>query len=456
MTDSSADPKRIQAYRDAIAADLPNTKAQLAALCALPSISAQRKALPETAAAVRRLLEAEGFKTEEYAVGVAPVIVAEAGSGPKTVLFYNHYDVQPPEPLDLWKSDPFQLTERDGSWFARGVVDDKGHLISRLASLRAVRAVNGSVPHRILFAIEGEEEIGSPSITGFVQSHAERLKADACIWEFGTLDVNERPLIYGGMKGVVCMDLLCRTVDRDMHSMYGAVVPNAATRLAQALTSMMDAEGRVIIEGFRDGIRALTPEDEKALDALDDDSVAMRQEHGITRMLGGVTGRDYMRRLIFEPVLNVNGFTSGYDGEGSKTVLPATAKAKLDIRLVPDQNPRRIVGLFEAHLKRHGFPDIEVIEIETSGYPARTDLSDPFVQRCVNMARAAYGREPAVWPIVPGSGPMHAFIDSLKVPVSSFGVGWEGSRVHSPNENIRIQDFLDGVLHGALVLEGGW
>ena len=450
------DPDTLKRYREAVLADFPRSREQLARLVAIPSISAQKRALPEAAAEVRRLLEEEGFKTEEYTAGSAPVVVAEMGDGPRTVLFYNHYDVQPPEPLDLWQSDPFVLTERDGAMYARGAIDDKGHLISRLAALRAVKAVRGIIPHRILFVVEGEEEIGSPSIGNFVRDHAARLKCDACIWEFGTVDIHDRPLIYGGMKGVVCLDLVARTVDRDLHSMYGAVVPNAATRLSQALTSMMDAECTVTIDGFRDGIRALTPEDNAALDALDDDSIPMRKNHEIQRMLGGLTGREYMKRLIFEPVLNVNGISSGYSGEGSKTVLPAEARAKLDIRLVPDQDPARIAPLMRAHLEKHGFHDVEVQVIEDGGTPARTDLSHPFVRRCIEMARAAYGKEPSVWPIVPGSGPMSSFIEYLKVPVSTFGIGWEGGRVHSPNENFRIQDYLDGVLHGALVMDGGW
>ena len=234
------------------------------------------------------------------------------------------------------------------------------------------------------------------------------------------------------------------------------MVPNAATRLAQAVASMVDYEGHITIGGFHDAVRPPEPEDETALAELPDDSAALKKIYGVRRLLDDVQGPDFQRRLLFRPALNVNGFHSGYGGPGSKTVLPGEALAKLDFRLVPDQDPDDVAKLVRSHLDLNGFEDVQ-IEIESGAEgPARSDMKHPFVRHVAEMARAAYGKEPVLMPLVPGSGPMHSFTQLLKVPVAVFGVGYEECRAHSPNENIRIADFEPGVLHGALVIESDW
>jgi acetylornithine deacetylase/succinyl-diaminopimelate desuccinylase-like protein len=419
----------------------------LEALVAVQSVSAQGRGLTEAAAAVTRLLEAEGFSVRS-SPGVAggPILVAEAGDGPRTLLIYNHYDVQPETPLELWDSPPFELTERDGRWYGRGVSDDKGEFCVRLGAVRALRARHGGrLPLKVKWLIEGEEEVGSPSLEAFVTANAAGLAADGCLWEFGSVDPEGRPILLAGLKGIVSVELRCRVAASDLHSANGANVENPLWRLAKAVASLRDGTGRCLIPGFLDDVRAPSARDLEALASIPDESGAFFEAHGVTRPFADATGRRYYERLMFEPVVNVNGFHGGYGDPGSKTVLPAEGFVKLDFRLVPDQDPARVVRLLRAHLDAQGLSDVEVLELETHEHPARSDLDHPFMRLAVDAARDVYGTEPVVHPSSGGSGPMHPFIHAVGVPVVAAGISNHASRVHAPNENVRAEDFARGV-----------
>lgn len=422
--------------------------ADLKHLVALQSVSAQGRMLPETAAAVTALLEAEGFAVRSYPGQVAPVLVAEAGppegDAPFTLLIYNHYDVQPEDPLALWHTPPFELTERDGRLYGRGASDDKGEFISRLAGLRALREQHGGqLPLCVKWLLEGEEEVGSPSLDAFLAGHAAELKADGVWWEFGSVTPEGRPVLYAGLKGIVCLELRCRVADSDLHSSNGAVVDNPLYRLARAVASLRDEVGRVTIPGFHDDIRASSAADLDAIARLPGQGEALYSTYGVTRPLG--TPPEYHHRLNLMPVVNVNGIHGGYGGEGSKTVLPAEGFVKLDFRLVPDQDPDRVVKLLRAHLDAQGFTDVEIVELESHQHPARSDLSSPFVRSAVRVAQDVYGQEPILNPSSGGSGPMYPFMRSVGAPVIAMGIGNVGGRVHAPNENILRRDFENGV-----------
>ncbi|WP_104991754.1 M20/M25/M40 family metallo-hydrolase [Deinococcus sp. NW-56] len=426
--------------------------ADLRDLVALESVSAQGRMLPETAAFLTRLLEAEGFTVREYPGEVAPILVAEGGEGPATLLIYNHYDVQPEDPLELWDTPPFTLTERDGRLYGRGASDDKGEFASRLAAVRAVRERHGGrLPLRVRWLIEGEEEVGSPSLERFVEEHVGELRADACWWEFGSIDPEGRPVMYLGLKGVMCVELRCRVADSDLHSSLGAVVDNPLYRLARAVASLRDEAGRVTIPGFHDDVREPSPADREAVARIPGDGGSVRDTYGVTRPLA--TGPAYHERLNLRPVLNVNGWGGGYQGEGSKTVLPAAGFVKLDFRLVPDQDPARVLALLRAHLDAQGLSDVEVVELEAHQKPARADADHPFVRACVEAAREAHGTDPIVNPSSGGSGPMHPFGAFLGVPCVALGIGNVGGRVHAPNENILREHFEKGVAFGVALLE---
>ncbi|MFC4640065.1 M20/M25/M40 family metallo-hydrolase [Deinococcus hohokamensis] len=438
-----------------LSAHIERGLSDLRALVALPSVSAQGRCLPETAAFVRDLLEAEGFTVRTVPGDVAPVLIAEAGpeDAPATLLIYNHYDVQPEDPLALWHTPPFELTERDGRLYGRGASDDKGEFASRLAAVRAVRErAGGQLPVRVRWLIEGEEEVGSPSLERVVREQAEHLTADGCWWEFGSVSEDGRPVAFLGLKGVMCLELRAKVAQSDLHSSLGAVVDNPLYRLARAVASLRDEDGRLTIAGSLDHLSPASAADEAAIAALPGQGESTYETYGVTRPLG--EGRDYHRRLNLMPVVNINGWGGGYQGEGSKTVLPAEGFVKLDFRLVPGQSPEQILALLRAHLDAQGLTDVEIVELEAHQHPARADAGHPFVRACLESAEAAYGRAPIVNPSSGGSGPMHPFMDALGgLPCVALGIGNVGGRVHAPNENIRRADFERGVAFGVTLLE---
>jgi acetylornithine deacetylase/succinyl-diaminopimelate desuccinylase-like protein len=448
MADFSAIDKYIDTH-------LEDSIAELARLCAQPSVSAQGLGITECAELVASLLRRRGFTVEIIGTNGNPVVYAEAeGASDKTLLFYNHYDVQPPEPLELWDSPPWQLTRRDGKLYARGVGDDKGHIECRLSALDAVKAVTGSYPCRIKFVIEGEEETSSVNLESFVVNHAEKLKADACVWEFGGVSHEGKPEQYLGLRGICYVELSVQTASQDAHSgLGGSIFANAAWRLVWALNTLKDQSEHIRIPGFYEGIKPPSARDMELLAALPDDSEDIKRRYGLKGFLKGLLGGVELRReAVFVPTCTICGLTSGYQGPGSKTVLPARASAKVDFRLVPGQDPLDILAKLRKHLDAEGFSDVEVNYLGGER-PGRTDPDDPFVKLTIEAAREAYGADVVIVPMVGGSGPNHVFLDTLKVPIVSAGVGYPGGQAHAPNENIVIDNFLTGTKHTARIIE---
>ena len=428
--------------------------AELAVLCAQPSISANGGSMESCTRLVAEMLRKRGLVAEILPTSSQPVVYGEASGGsPKTLLFYNHYDVQPPEPLELWDSPPFQLTERDGILFARGVSDDKGHLVCRLAALDALRAVTGGFPVGVKFLIEGEEESGSASLAPFIATHRDKLAADACVWEFGGVDADGVPLLHAGMRGICYVELHARTASLDAHSgIGGSIFPNAAWRLVWALNTLKSPDERICIPGFYDDVLPATARDLELLAAVPDQSADYLERYGLEGFLSGRTGGVELKRAeVFEPTCTICGLTSGYQGPGTKTVLPAEATAKVDFRLVPDQKPADILAKLREHLDREGFDDIEIADLGSEP-PGRTDPDHPFLRLVVDAARGIYEEEMLVVPMTGGSGPNHAFIEYLGVPIATPGISHPGARVHAPNENIRLDLFEKGIRHTARIM----
>lgn len=431
---------------------------QLGRLCGQPSVSTQNWGITECADLVATMLEEQGYTAEIMPSGGHPVVYGEgngrsAHGGDKTLLFYLHYDVQPPEPLELWDSPPFELTRRGDQFFARGVSDDKGHVITRLAALDAVRRALGELPCNVKFVIEGEEEIGSPHMPAFVVDHQEKLAADACIWEFGSVDAAGAPTQSLGMRGICYVELSVETAVMDAHSgLGGSIFPNAAWRLVWALNTLKDQSERILIPGFYDSVVGPSARDLELLGRLPDHSAQMQEFYGLTGFVKGLTGGlALQQQAVFEPTCTICGITTGYQGPGLKTVLPAKASAKVDFRLVPDQSPEEIVGKLRAHLDAQGFGDVQVT-YHGGGRPAKVDPDDPFVQIANETAVQVYGRDPVIEPLIGGSGPNYPFIHVLGLPVVSAGIGYPGGRVHAPNENIRLQDLINGIRHTAYIV----
>ena len=429
--------------------------ADLSRLCSQPSVAAQNWGMDECARLVGEMLKSRGFDVQILATGGAPVVFGERkGKSDRTLLFYNHYDVQPPEPLDLWDSPPFEPTLRDGKLYARGVSDDKGHITSRLHAIDAFLDRDGELPCNVKFIIEGEEETSSVHLHDFVRNHKELLAADACIWEFGGVDHREVPMQYLGMRGICYIELSVKTANIDAHSgLGGSIFPNAAWRLVWALNSLKGPDERIRIPGHYDEVVPPSPRDLEFIAALPDVADEYKSRYGVDHFLNGLTGGPELRTAeYFQPTCTICGLSSGYEGPGSKTVLPARAMAKVDFRLVPDQRPEKVLERLRKHLDDEGFSDVEINYLGGEP-PARTDPDDPFVRLVVETAEPVYGQPMQIVPMTGGSGPNYPFIHDLKLPVATAGVGYPGSQAHAPNENMRIDLYLKGAKHIARVLE---
>lgn len=447
-----ADMEKIDAYLNQ---HMDESIAELSRLCAQPSVAAQNWGLVECAELVGDMLSSRGFDIDVMPSGGAPVVYGERdGQGDKTLLFYNHYDVQPPEPLELWESPPFEPEVRDGKLFARGVSDDKGHLVSRLFAIDALLADTGDLPCNIKFIIEGEEEVSSLHLHDFVEKNQDRLAADACIWEFGGVDHRDVPIQYLGLRGICYVELSVKTADIDAHSgLGGSIFPNAAWRLVWALNTLKGPDERIRLPGHYDKVVPPSDRDIQLFDELPEIADEYVKLYGVDHFLKGLSGGVELRLAeVFEPTCTICGLNSGYQGAGSKTVLPAQASAKVDFRLVPNQHPQEVLESLRKHLDAQGFADVE-IKFLGGEPPARTDPDDPFVDLVVETAEPVYGHAMQKVPMIGGSGPNYPFIHLLDLPVATAGVGYPGTQAHAPNENLRLDLYLKGARHIARILE---
>lgn len=446
------DYTQIKEYLDT---NLDRSLDELARLCAQPSIAAQNLGMQECAELVAEMLKARDFEVEIMATDGAPVVYAERkGKNDKTLMFYNHYDVQPPEPLEEWESPPFEPTIRDGKMYARGVADDKGHIVSRLHAIDAILEQDGELPCNIKFVIEGEEETSSVHLHEFIEVNQARLAADACVWEFGGVDHREVPVQYLGLRGICYVELSVRTASIDAHSgLGGSIFPNAAWRLIWALRSIKGTDELIRIPGHYDDVVPPSARDLELLAALPEVSEEYKERYGVDSFLKGLTGGiELHREEVFVPTCTICGFSSGYEGEGSKTVLPAYAMAKVDFRLVPNQKPEDVLINLRKFLDDGGFEDIEITYL--GGEPAaRTDPDHPFVKLVVESAEPVYGMPMQIAPMIGGSGPNYPFVHILGLPVVTAGVGYPGSQAHAPNENMRIDLYLKGAEHIARIIK---
>ncbi|MBI5303169.1 MAG: M20/M25/M40 family metallo-hydrolase [Chloroflexi bacterium] len=418
---------------------------ELQDLCRQPSVAAQNWGMRETADKVLARLQKLGANARLIPIeGGAPVVYGEIGSGARTLMIYNHYDVQPPEPLELWESGPWDAAIRDGKLFARGVSDNKGNLMCRIQAVEAYLAAFGALPLKIKFVYEGEEEIGSIHLPQFARAHRDLLQdADGCLWEAGYKDVNDRPLLSCGVKGIIYVELHARGAKRDLHSASAAIVPNPAWRLTWALATLKDADDNILIDDYQTHVRPPTDAEMDALKAIPYDEDKVKADLGIPAFINGLTGIALLKKYLYEPTCTICGLYSGYIGEGSKTVLPNHAFAKIDFRLVPNLTPDLVLDLLKKHLARRGFDDIEVILTETGEEVARSPLDSALVRAAVAAAKAVYPTAPILYPTMAGSGPMYPLCQALGIPAVSAGCGWHDSRNHAPNENIRLADYFE-------------
>lgn len=418
-----------------------------------PSISAQDIGIREVAALLVDKLSDLGMAAEAIPTAGHPMVLGRRSDVPggPTILLYGHYDVQPADPLDAWDSPPFEPALRNGRVYARGAGDNKGQHFAQLLAIEAHLDVHGKLPCNVIVLLEGEEEIGSPRIADFVRDHTDLLKADLVVTADGPLHPSGRSIVEFGVRGMAGFDLVVRTGRTDAHSgNHGGTMPNAIWTLVHLLATMKTPDGRITIDGLHDPIIPPTNAERAAADALPVDIAGYMDEMGLAR-LDAPADRPFHDRLMFHPTLTINGLHGGYDGPGSKTVLPCAAMAKCDIRLVPDMTPDQVLSCVRAHVARYA-PDVEVIP-RGGMLPSRTPIESPFTAVIVDAIRTARDEDPFIYPSAGGSLPDYVFTKILGVPAFVVPYANADEANHAPNENIEVELFYSGIRTGAALLD---
>jgi len=417
---------------------------RLQAMCRMPSVAARGTGMRAMAETVAQMMQRAGAGTRSFTMGSGyPVVYGECGAGSR-YLVYGHYDVAPVGHLTDWSYGPFASTVVDGKLYARGASNSKGDLVARLAAIEAYQKSFGKLPVCLCFVIEGEDGLGSPSLRRFVDEHSEMLTAEGCIWDEGYKDPTERPVISLGFKGFI--ELHVHGARTDLHSKWGAIVPNPAWRLVQALSTITSPKGVITIDGFSSHLAPISPEDAEALKTVELDEAGLKREFKIGHWLRGLKGHALAKEHIFGATCNICGIQTGHTGAGPKTVLPSSAMARLDFRLVPDLTSEVVLGLLREHLDVRGFQDVEIVELASSPY-AKSPIASGVARAAIETAEEIYQVPPVVYPMDPSSGPVGAVCGAglEPTPVVSFGTSYAASNPHGPDENIRLDDFLQSV-----------
>ena len=427
---------------------------------AIPSISA----LPQHSDDVRRC--ADWTAEELKRVGLQnvriidtqghPVVYGDwlGAPGAPTILFYGHYDVQPVDPVDQWTSPPFEATVRDGEIYARGSADDKGQVFMHIKAVEAHLKQHGKLPLNMKFFIEGEEEVGSVHLDEFVRVHKQELAADVVVISDSPMFDRGIPSICYGLRGLTYFQIDLRGTKTDLHSgSFGGAVANPAMVLAQVLAQMKDRSGRIRIPGFYDDVRELSEAERAEWKRLPFNETRYRKELGAPKLFGE-TGYSTLERVWARPTFEVNGLLSGFTGDGAKTVLPATAMAKVSMRLVPDQDPTKIGDLFEAYLRKVAPKTVELkITRMHGGKPWMTEFDNKFVRAAGRAIERGFGKAP-VFNREGGSIPVvSTFQEELGVPSVLFGVGLPDENAHAPDERLDLGNFHNGIIASAYLYQ---
>jgi acetylornithine deacetylase/succinyl-diaminopimelate desuccinylase-like protein len=423
----------------------------LKALLRIPSVSAQRGHNGDTRRAAEFMAEqfrGIGLSTEVVPTKGHPIVYAEwlKAPGKPTALVYGHYDVQPPDPLDQWTSGPFDPTVRNGNLYARGATDDKGQMLTHVKSVEAWLKTVGALPINVKFLIEGEEEVGSVNLDPFVRSQRERLKCDLVVVSDTSMFGPDLPSLCYGLRGIAYFEVRVFGPQQDLHSGgYGGMVANPANVLAMLLASLKGPEGRIRLPGFYDAVLPLESWEREMMAKLPFDEAELRQRLGV-EALPGEAGYSVLERKWARPTCDICGLFGGYGGEGSKTIIPAMAGAKVSFRLVPKQDPVKIAAAFKRHLEELK-PSGVRLEIQEyhSAPPVLVPVKSPAVEAAQRALRAGFGREP-VFIRNGGSIPVvNTFREELKVDCLLLGFGLPDDNTHSPNEKFSLKDYHRGI-----------
>ncbi len=437
---------KIEAYIDA---NEERFIEELKDLMRIPSVSAQRARDKETRACAEWLVAHFtdlGLETTLIETDGQPIVRAYGkGQSSKLVMIYGHYDVQPEDPIDQWKTPPFEPTIRDGILYGRGSTDDKGQVFTHIKAVEALLKTEGALPCDVLFLLEGEEECGGDALARYVTENKDELKPDVVIVSDSTMYDENTPAITYGLRGMVMSEFTITGPDRDVHSgAYGGAIANPAMVLAQILAGCVAPDGTVLIPGFYDNVPDLEPWEKESMDKLGFDDTAFVGELNAPKP-HGEPGRTTLERIWTRPTFEINGMFGGYTGDGSKTIVPASATAKFSARMVPHQNPKRIAELIEAHI-RSLCPDTVRLKMGkfVTNPPVLFDVKDPTFQAAQQALREGFGQE-STFIRCGGSIPVvSTFVSQLGCPVVLMGFGLDSDGPHSPNEHFSLDSFIRG------------
>lgn len=420
----------------------------LCELLAQPSISTQNVGMEECANKLATMMRDSGIEAEILQTEGYPVVYGyvHSGDGLPTLAIYGHYDVQPPDPLELWKTPPFQPTRIGDHIYARAATDDKGNLVATFKAVQALCSTMGRLPVNLKFFYEGEEEIGSPNLKSFLLANRDRLSgADAVILCDRGIHESGRPQLFLGNKGIIKIEITLHGPKRDVHSSQAPIMPSPVWELVNLLHQVKPDGGKVAIPGFYDQVVPPTPLERELIENIPFSVEEYKRDYGLSRLLVDGTPAELLTELLFQPTFNIQGIVSGYTGPGTKTILPAKATAKVDIRLVHAMKADDTIARVKDFFAERGYgTNLEILG-ETEEY--KVSPENPVVQAAMRAARLAYGREPVVWPLLEGSGPMALFPEILGAPTFIIGLGapFSTANTHAPNENIGIHHYLTGI-----------
>lgn len=437
--------------QDLISAQEPELMAQLFDWLRIPSISANSEYKQQTHNAAtwlqQALVKAGADKTEIWPTPGHAVVYAEKIVDPAlpTLLVYGHYDVQPPEPLELWTTPAFEPTIRDGKIYARGAADDKGQAFLHVAAF-ALLQQQGKMPCNLKFMIEGEEEVGSPNLAEVIRTHKEQLKCDAIVISDTSMLATDTPSITVALRGLTYIDVSLTGFDRDLHSgMYGGAVDNPINALCGMIAKLKDENGHITVPGLYDDARQFSAEERAELNKCPFDEKEFMESIG-ARALKGEKGYTPVEHMGIRPCLDVNGIWGGYTGEGSKTVLPAKAHAKISMRLSPGQDYRRATELLTKYLYDLCPPTMTLtVDPHHGGEPVLTDITGPAYQAAVRAVQAVWNKTP-IPTYEGGSIPISATMQREISPELIFlGFGLDSDALHSPDESFSVEQFRKGI-----------
>lgn len=428
---------------------------ELKELLRIPSISSlseHKEDIQKAASWIAKKLESIGMEHVEIIQTKGhPIVYADwlHKENAPTVLVYGHYDVQPVDPVHLWETPPFEPTIRDQKIYARGATDDKGQTFLHIKAVETLLKSEGTLPVNVKFCIEGEEEIGSPNLPPFLSENKEKLACDVVVISDSDMWDRGVPAITYSLRGLCALEFSLKTANSDLHSgMFGGGVQNANHLLVQLLYTLHDKNGKVKVEHFYDDVVELTEFEKEQIKALDFNEDKLKQTLGLTELTGGETNNfPYSERINSRPTLEINGLWGGFQGEGTKTVIPNEAHAKITCRLVHNQNPVKIQGLIKKHLEEHAPKGCTVnVTLQDTGNPFLTPIDSPMIQKAAAAYETVYGKAP-VYKREGGSIPIVSdFSHSLQAPVVLMGFGLPDENLHAPNEHFNLENFDKGIL----------